>query len=114
MFVTAVDMVLYFHIFSCLLVGLVRTRLAGLCWAWSRLRDRLKETIDPLYSSNLVSIRSLHMRRHLIEIYVILILQDQYVLRFGDMKRDRTFRGESLCSVVWCLGEWTGSHRWKS
>ena len=53
------------------------------------------------------------MRGHLVECYIILILQHRYVLRFRDMKRHRTFWGEGLCSVVWRLGERSGSHGWK-
>ena len=113
MFVTAVNLIFYLQVSTCLLTDLVQVRLDGLCRSWSHLRHVLGEAIGSLCSSDLGPSGRFHMRGHLIEFYVILILQNRYVLRFGNMKWDRTFRGKWLCSIVRCLREGTESHRWK-
>ena len=113
MFVTAVNLSFYLQVSTCLLTDLVQVMLDGLCRSWSHLRDVLGEASGPLCSSDLGPSGRFHMCGHLIEIYVILILQNRYVLRFGNVKWDRTFRGEWLCSIVRCLRERTESHRWK-
>ena len=102
-FVTAVNLSFYLQVSTCLLTDLVQVRLDGLCCSWSHLQGVLGEAIGSLCSSDLGPSGRFHMRGHLIEFYVILILQNRYVLRFGNMKWDRTFRGERLCSIVRCL-----------
>ena len=113
MFVTADNLTFYLQVSTCLLTDLVQVRLDGLCRSWSHLRDFLRKAIGSLCSSELGPSGRFHMRGHLIEFYVILILQNRYVLRFGNMKWDRTFRGERLCSIVRCLRERIESHRRK-
>ena len=113
MFVTAVNLSFYLQVSMCLLTDLIEVRVDGLGRSWSHLRHVLGEPVGSLCSSDLGPSGRFHMRGHLIELYVILILQNRYVLRFGNMEWDRTFRGERLCSIVRCLRERTESHRWK-
>ena len=113
MFVTADNLTFYLQVSTCLLTDLVQGRLDGSCRSWSHLREFLRKAIGSLCSSDLGPSGRFHMRGHLIEFYVILILQNRYVLRFGNMKWDRTFRGERLCSIVRCLRERIESHRRK-
>ena len=112
-FVTVVDFRVYCQIPTSLVVGLVRIRLDGLCRPWSKVRHCLGEYIESFCVSGLGPTGRFHICGHLVESQVILILQNRYVLRLRNMKRNRTFRGESLCSVVGCLRERRGSHRWK-
>ena len=113
LFVTAVNLSFYLQVSICLMTDLVQVRLDDLCHSWSHLRGVLGEAVGSLCSSDLGPSGRFHMRGHLIESYVILVLQNGYVVRFGNMKWDRTFWGERLCSIVRCLRERTESHRWK-